>query len=158
MTSFNPALYFSCEGELLGLQPKVILQFCVNMGKILPFPLHPHSRKNKFRFNRIFSIYHTGSCILYWTSAQCMSERSTEGAWYDSCVQTLRGMSCCSYLVPEHKHESSSCFYKIHRLVLQKGMRPLYTHRHIGLAISVQVLVSIRIRKYLYKSTSMQVL
>lgn len=36
MTSFNPALYFSCEGELLGLQPKVILQFCVNMGKILP--------------------------------------------------------------------------------------------------------------------------
>lgn len=86
MTSFNPALYFSCEGELLGLQPKVILQFCVNMGKILPFPLHPHSRKNKFRFNRIFSIYHTGSCILYWTSAQCMSECSTEGAWYDSCV------------------------------------------------------------------------
>lgn len=45
MTSFNPALYFSCEGELLGLQPKVILQFCVNMGKILPFPLHPHSRR-----------------------------------------------------------------------------------------------------------------
>lgn len=34
MTSCNPVLYFSYEGELLGLQPKVILQFCDDMGKI----------------------------------------------------------------------------------------------------------------------------
>jgi len=77
MTSFNPALYLSCEREFLGLQPKVILHFCGTMGKLFPFPLHPHSRKTNFGLHRIFSIYHACSCIPYWPSAQHVRERSS---------------------------------------------------------------------------------
>lgn len=77
MTSFNPPLHLSYEGEFLGLQPKVILHFWGNIEKLFPFLLHLLSRKNNVRLNRIVSIYHKCSCIPNWTSAQGMRKCSS---------------------------------------------------------------------------------